>query len=214
MKRILFFLLSFLSFTYISSQTNEEVKAASLALVDIFQEKYWDDKEGGLLDPLPMKTDSHMNFMNIPISGDINSFQSKLSAKGFKVCESVNKLIPNGIRLFNGQFTGEDSYLAVYYNPQNKIVYKVRVITDFSSDVFCKNKYLNNIESLKSKHSSAEYSEGKINGNPISLFKIKASNNTLTKGKIFLFCITNSLMIEYVDNDNYIAHYKKQMESF
>ena len=71
----------------------------------------------------------HLEFMGIPITGSITSFQSKLIAKGCSVAKDTNHY-PIGIRSFKGIFAGKDCDILVWYNPKTKIVYKVRAIAD------------------------------------------------------------------------------------
>ena len=77
----------------------------------------------------------HLEFMGIPISGTITSFQTKLQAKGCTISKTNNQY-PSGIRVFNGVFAGKDCKILVWYNHRTKQVYKVRAISDcVSSEV-------------------------------------------------------------------------------
>lgn len=68
----------------------------------------------------------HLKFEGIPIDGTITSFQSKLSANGFKVNSIKSKDAIVGQRIFNGKFQGHNSEITVYYARNSKIVYKVK----------------------------------------------------------------------------------------
>lgn len=76
----------------------------------------------------------HLEFMGIPITGSITSFQSKLIAKGCSVSKDTNQY-PIGIRAFKGIFAGKDCDILVWYNPKTKIVYRVRAIADGGSSL-------------------------------------------------------------------------------
>lgn len=76
----------------------------------------------------------HLTIMGIPITGSINSFQQKLLAKHFRLDRESNRELPVGERSFNGMFSGYECNLIVYYFPDDKIVYKVRVGIDFDSE--------------------------------------------------------------------------------
>ena len=76
----------------------------------------------------------HLEFMGIPISGTINSFQAKLQAKGCSLA-SNNKDLPTGIRGFTGVFAGKDCDIIVWYNHKTKIVYQVRAVVDCGSSL-------------------------------------------------------------------------------
>ena len=54
----------------------------------------------------------HLEFMGIPITGSITSFQSKLIAKGCSVSKDTNQY-PIGIRAFKGIFAGKDCDIIV-----------------------------------------------------------------------------------------------------
>ena len=71
----------------------------------------------------------HMQFMGIPIDGTINSFQTKLQSKGFKI-SPLNKYARVGMRVFEGVFAGEKSVINVYYSSKTKTVHSVQVISN------------------------------------------------------------------------------------
>lgn len=71
----------------------------------------------------------HLEFMGIPITGTITSFQTKLQSKGCSLSKDNNQL-PTGIRGFEGVFAGKDCRIIVWYNHRTKQVYQVRAIAD------------------------------------------------------------------------------------
>lgn len=85
----------------------------------------------------------HLEFMGIPITGTINSFQTKLQGKGCSLYK-YNSELPTGIRGFNGVFAGKDCNIYVWYNHRSKIVYKVRAVVDCGT-------------SLESSHNTFRY---------------------------------------------------------
>ena len=70
---------------------------------------------------------THLKFMGIELDGTITEFQKKLEAKGC-VLDPITNELPNGVRLFNGTFSGEKASIFVYYNQQTKIVYRAKVV--------------------------------------------------------------------------------------
>lgn len=64
---------------------------------------------------------NHMKFMGIPLTGSVDAFVSKLSAKGCTV-STLNRQAPAGTRVLEGTFSGEEATICVYYNPSNKTV--------------------------------------------------------------------------------------------
>lgn len=77
---------------------------------------------------------THLKFMGIELDGTINEFQEKLLKKGVTI-DPGSKLLPNGIRSFKGKFSGEEADIAVFYNPQDKTVYRAKaMITRYGKD--------------------------------------------------------------------------------
>lgn len=73
------------------------------------------------------QTTSHLKFMGIELNGTISAFQSKLLAKGLKV-SPISKNSPNGTRVFEGSFSGEEATIYVWYNTRTKIVYRAKAM--------------------------------------------------------------------------------------
>lgn len=71
----------------------------------------------------------HLEFMGIPITGSITTFQTKLQAKGCTLSKN-NNLLPTGIRGFKGVFAGKDCDIFVWFNHKTKQVYQVRAVTE------------------------------------------------------------------------------------
>lgn len=71
----------------------------------------------------------HLNFMGIPINGNINSFQTKIAQKGIKV-SNRSKTAPAGVRIFEGYFANEKAEVIVFYNVKTKNVHHCRVAFD------------------------------------------------------------------------------------
>ena len=65
--------------------------------------------------------------MGIPIDGNVNTFTTKLNAKGFKV-SPINKFVGEGIRVMEGHFFDQRVDLDINYIPYKKTVYLVRVV--------------------------------------------------------------------------------------
>lgn len=77
---------------------------------------------------------THLKFMGIELDGTINEFQEKLLKKGLTI-DPDSKLLPNGVRLYKGSFSGEEAQIVVFYNPQSKTVYRAKaIITRYGKD--------------------------------------------------------------------------------
>lgn len=80
-------------------------------------------------------SNEHLKFMGIELDGTISDFQTKLLAKGLKV-SPLSKQQPNGMRSYEGTFSGEDAQIIVWYNPRSKEVYRAKaIITRYGEDM-------------------------------------------------------------------------------
>ena len=80
------------------------------------------------------KSSQHLKFMGIPIDGSITNFQNKLIAKGFKYDKVGSQNLEGPVRIFNGQFAGETSWIYVYYDKEQKFVYRVKVVIECATE--------------------------------------------------------------------------------
>ncbi len=77
------------------------------------------------------ETMHHLEFMGIPIDGNVDDFVAKLKAKGFTDDPSVTG--EEGIAAMKGLFTGEKVSLYAVYTPKTKTVWKIGVYFDMCS---------------------------------------------------------------------------------
>ena len=80
------------------------------------------------------KSNQHLKFMGIPIDGSITNFQNKLIAKGFKYDKVGSQNLEGPTRIFKGLFAGETSWIYVYYDKEQKFVYRVKVVIQRDSE--------------------------------------------------------------------------------
>ena len=88
--------------------------------------------------------------MGIPLTGNITQFQSKLIAKGCTLDKISSANASNGLRIFNGSFAGNKVKIIVFYNPQNKIVYRAKALLDGVSEDRAEQEYYNLKSATKS----------------------------------------------------------------
>lgn len=70
----------------------------------------------------------HVNFLGIPLGGDISTFKHKLIEKGYDYSpqhSNVGGYV--GADVFFGRFSGEFAIIAVHYTPHTKLVARVEV---------------------------------------------------------------------------------------
>lgn len=86
-----------------------------------------------------------IEFMGIPVEGTISEFTKKLKAKGFTI-DPDSKILPNGVRLFNGKVEGVPSLLTVHYGLKSKLVYEVISESSFSELNYGRKNEMCNVE--------------------------------------------------------------------
>ena len=79
---------------------------------------------------LSVAAQEHMKFMGIPLTGNIETFTSKLKAKGCTI-SAMNSAAPVGVRVLNGTFSGEEATICVYYNATSKNVYGAKAYMEY-----------------------------------------------------------------------------------
>ena len=155
------------------------------------------------------KGSQHLKFMGIPINGSITNFQNKLIAKGFKYDQSGSKALDSPTRIFKGQFAGETAEIYVYYDRDQKFVYRVKVVIQRNTEeqIITKMRMFRN-QLIEKYNASAEVNEYEENE---SYFILVAN------GRIDLFYaqeiydIGYSLHIDYWDGANAQKHKKNNM---
>lgn len=156
------------------------------------------------------KSNQHLKFMGIPINGSITNFQNKLIAKGFKYDKATSKAIEGPTRYYDGQFAGETAQLIVYYNRDQKFVYRVKVVIERSSEEQIKT-LMNSFRNQLVEKYSTYAEEGTYEGN-------ESYYIPLNTGWVDLFYVYNiysigySLHIDYWDEENYNKNRKNNMD--
>ncbi len=156
---------------------------------------------------------NHLEFMGIPIDGNIDDFEQALFLKGLKINSKYYN--SDGIRSYHGRFANiTDAEITVFFEPRNNIVYTVhvKIPESFGNKLW---------ERMVSKYSDTLfYAEGTWigeleNGEKAIIFPIDKNpvnlDNPLTYGnKIFLKHIGQkawrALYLVYEDLYNTISH--------
>lgn len=159
----------------------------------------------------------HLSIMGIPITGSVATFQKKLVAKNYCVDTKKNKWLPIGQREFKGKFSGHGCSLRVYYFPEDKIVYKVRVTVDFLSASNADNAYKEIKRNLLRKYKNATTKTGQTDGHEsISAMIIDDDNDIL--GFVDLLSLEGDdiferiLVVGYTDIDGSAREEKKHID--
>lgn len=147
----------------------------------------------------------HMKFMGIPLDGTINTFQSKLAAKGLKPDVQLNRKLEVGVRAFNGSFAGHKADIYVYYDEKTKIVYRAKACIDSENNNIAEQTF----KTFKSQIEDKYYSQYIINTDTydghesihyLMLFGvIDLYFSTYTDAYPTLYCVH----IDYYDITNY-----------
>ena len=151
----------------------------------------------------------HLKFMGIPINGSITNFQNKLIAKGFKYDQSGSKALDSPTRIFKGQFAGETAELYVYYDRDQKFVYRVKaVIRRNSEEQILPIMRMFRNQLIEKYNASAE--EGVYEGNESYYIPVENGWIDLFYSQT-LYDIGYSLHLDYWDDSNARKHEKNNM---
>lgn len=148
-------------------------------------------------------SNEHLKFMGIPLTGNIARFQSKLLAKGCTLDKISSAYTPNGQRIFNGSFAGNKVRIVVFYNPQNKIVYRAKAILDGVSEDIAEQEY-NKIKSLLSQKYGSDYMQiGESDGKEsCSFLSLKSNYQDVDLGNISnLSEVANGTIDVFISSD-------------
>ena len=106
----------------------------------------------------------HLTVLDIPITGNISSFQQKLIAKKYNLDAKYSKDLPAGQRAFRGKFLGYNCSLIAYFYPETKTVYKVRVAMDFLNELDADAAYRQMKKTILEKYKNASPKIGSLYG--------------------------------------------------
>lgn len=159
----------------------------------------------------------HLTIMGIPISGSITTFQQKLLAKNYRLNTKENKSLPIGEREFKGRFSGHDCALRAYYFPDDKTVYKVRIVIDFLSASDADNAYKEIKRNLLRKYKNASAKTGSRDGHEsISTMIIDDDDDILGFIDMIVFegddTYESILVVGYTDMDGSAKEEKKHTD--
>lgn len=99
----------------------------------------------------------HLDFMGVPINGTISEFTSKLTNKGFKTTPNS---LPVGVKTYSGRYFDNSAELFVYYIPNSKLVYRVKVVIGTYSESQCENLMLGILSALDRKYEENDVEQG------------------------------------------------------
>lgn len=160
----------------------------------------------------------HLTVLGIPITGSITTFQQKLIAKNYRLDTKENKKLPVGERAFKGRFSGHDCTMKVYYFPDDKIVYKVRVSIDFIYESSADNTYREIKRNLLRKYKNADAETGRSSNGHESFSALIIDEDDDILGNIVLFVFDgdddyeSELVVGYEDLDGIIKAEKKHTD--
>ena len=155
------------------------------------------------------KDTQHVKLLGIPLNGSITNFQNKLIAKGFKYDSEGSKALDTPTRIYNGLFAGESAQLFVYYNRDQKFVYRTKaiIIRDTKNQIINIMKFFKS--QLEEKYSTTATSSNSDDGDGYYI--------TIPNGRIDLYyrqspySIGYSLHIDYWDSANTKKNDKSNM---
>jgi hypothetical protein len=162
-------------------------------------------------------SNTHLKFMGIELSGTISDFQTKLLAKGLKVSPQ-SKQQPNGMRVYDGTFSGEDAQIVVWYNPRSKEVYRAKaVINRYGKDLV--EQLMRNMErKLDAKYGTENKHSEEVEDDYLQ--KFVQHSYVEENGSIDLFIVSTGyssqtnffLHVDYKDKENFTKNTKDEMD--
>lgn len=120
----------------------------------------------------------HLRFEGIAIDGTITSFQSQLSAKGFKINSTKSKDAPVGQRIFCGKLHGYNAEITVYYARKSKIVYKVKAEIESEKQDVIQSILDKTLEKIDSKYIYTTQHEADDSTSPHFMYHIYPSKTS------------------------------------
>ena len=159
----------------------------------------------------------HLTILGIPITGSITTFQQKLLAKNYRLDAKENKQLPVGQRVFRGRFSGHECSLRVYYFPDDKTVYKVRVSIDFLSALDADGAYKEIKRNLLRKYKNSDSKIKSTDGHE-SLHALIIDDDDDILGFIDLIVFEgddtydSELVVGYTDMDGFAKEEKKHTD--
>jgi len=159
----------------------------------------------------------HLTAMGIPITGSITTFQQKLLAKNYRLDTKENKTLPVGEREFKGRFSGHECSLRAYYFPDEKTVYRVRVVIYFLSASNADNAYEEIKRNLLRKYKNASVKTGSRDGHEsISVMIIDDDDDILGFVDLLVFegddTYESILVVGYTDMDGSVKEEKNNTD--
>ena len=170
---------------------------------------------------VPMQA-QHLKFMEIPLTGSITQFQSKLQAKGVKYDKETSNLFPAGTRVFDGVFAGEKAKIYVYYDPSSKTVYRAKAVVTCETASICESKYQEFKSLLSTKYNCFEQVSEQdghecntyviAKDNPTSMDDIIGGITLYVSTSDFIYPIEQYLHIDYNDYQNSLKSEEGKMK--
>ena len=170
-----------------------------------------------LISVIAFAQNSHIKFMGIELNGTISEFQTKIQAKGATVSPD-SKSYPNGIRAYNGTFSGEKATILVWYNERTKQVYRAKAIVNrYGKDLI--EQVMTKMEGKLDIKYGTDCKESELVEDD-HLHEFKQSVYSLENGTIGLFITSGgysdqeqfSLHIDYYDKENFAKITVQEMD--
>ncbi|MFR9505879.1 MAG: hypothetical protein SNI32_07350 [Rikenellaceae bacterium] len=93
---------------------------------------------------------SHLEFMGLPITGNVNSFAAKLGAKGF---DKLDASAGENIIMLEGTFVNQNVVVLLVYSQKSNEIFRVGVLFEpYNSYEILKNSQINLVELFSKKY--------------------------------------------------------------
>lgn len=148
----------------------------------------------------------HLKFMGIPITGTISQFQAKLKTKGVIIDTKESSKVNVGIRVFKGDFVGQNSRFYVYYSKYSSIVYRIKVLQLYDDAIKVMDAYSNLKEMIIRKYQPINRTDFEVQGINFPTFQLKAGTISVWEEDDFSKVSSGGgafrIYLDYIDSIN------------
>ena len=162
----------------------------------------------------------HVKFMGIDMNCDINTFNEKLTQKGFQYTQELKDPEEESLA-FEGNFSGEKASVFVYYDKDSKLVYKVSVGIICLNNQIAEDKYQHFKKGLSVKYNEHYFKEDTTIEKGKTFTVLLLDKEKKSYGGINMYILSNFsqefpdasiLTLGYIDSANLDLHDKKEYE--
>lgn len=155
---------------------------------------------------------SHLQFMGIPLDGNITAFEQKLLAKGVKPDKEYNSNSDPGEKKYNGKFSGQDAEIWVFFDYKTKTVYHAEAIIEMDTKESAINLFEKFEKTITEKY--ADWTLAKEEEEDLPYYSWQKENYGVIKMNLYKeyqYLGYTQVILRYIDNVNREKHINSQL---